>query len=229
MTGRLIDFPSNGTTTPGYLSRPAFGTHRGVVLIQEWWGLVDHIRDVAARLAREGFVVLAPDLYHGEKTTTPDAAGKMLMALDIPRAAKEIGAAADHLIADASVDPKRVGVMGFCMGGQLALYAGQEYPQKFGAVVDFYGIHPNARIEPERIAVPVLMHFANRDKSVPVDDAREFVKKLERANKTVHAHFYEADHAFLNDTRPEVYDKETAELAWTRSVAFLRHHLEPTG
>ena len=226
MTGTLIQFPSNGTTTPGYLARPAFGAHPGVVLIQEWWGLVDHIKDVTARLAREGFVVLAPDLYHGEQTSSPDQAGKMLMALNIERAAKEIRAAADYLAADPEVEPKRIGVMGFCMGGQLALFAGQEYPERFGAVVDFYGIHPNVRIDPQRVNVPVLLHFANRDKSVPVDAAREFVTRLEGAQKTVHAHFYDADHAFFNDTRAEVYHKENAELAWTRSLAFLRHHLK---
>lgn len=226
MTGRKVEFPSNGGTTPGYLSVPEEGRHPGVVLIQEWWGLVDHIRDVADRLSAEGFVVLAPDLYHGETTKSPDAAGKLLMALDIPRAAKEIRAAGDHLASMNEVSPKQVGVMGFCMGGQLALYAGQEFPERFATVVDFYGIHPNVRVDPDRLRVPVLMHFATRDESVPPERAREFVDRVNASQERVEAHYYEADHAFFNDTRPEVYHAEQARLAWTRSLGFLREHLK---
>lgn len=225
MNGRVIEFPSNGATTPGYLSVPAAEIGPGVVLIQEWWGLVEHIRDVADRLSAEGFVVLAPDLYHGEKTKSPDAAGKLLMALDIPRAAKEIRAAGDHLASLDNVQPKKVGVVGFCMGGQLALYAGQEFPERVGAVVDFYGIHPNAPVDPERLRVPVLMHFATRDKSVPVDKAREFVERAVSSGSGVEAYFYEADHAFFNDARPEVYSAANASTAWSRTLTFLREHL----
>ena len=221
----MIEFSSNGGTTPGYLSAPGAASAPGVVLIQEWWGLVEHIRDLADRLSAEGFVVLAPDLYHGEKTKSPDTAGKLLMALDIPRAAKEIRAAGDHLASLDNVQPKKVGVVGFCMGGQLALYAGQEFPERVGAVVDFYGIHPNAPVDPERVEVPVLMHFATRDKSVPVDKAREFVARAGSAGGEVEAYFYEADHAFFNDTRPEVYSAEHAATAWSRTLTFLREHL----
>lgn len=225
MDGRMIEFPSNGAATPGYLSAAATGAGPGVVLIQEWWGLVEHIRDLADRLAAENFVVVAPDLYHGEKAKSPDTAGKLLMALDIPRAAKEIRAAGDYLASLANVEPKKVGVIGFCMGGQLALYAGQEFPDRIAAVVDFYGIHPNAPVDPERLRVPVLMHFATRDKSVPVGTARKFVKRGRAAGAKVEAHFYEADHAFFNDTRPEVFSPEHASTAWARTLAFLRLNL----
>jgi carboxymethylenebutenolidase len=225
MPGQMIEFSSNGATTPGYLVVPAGGPHPGLVLIQEWWGLVDHIRDLADRFAAQGFAVLAPDLFHGETTKSPDTAGKLLMALDIPRAAKEIRAAGDHLAGMDTVSPDRVGVVGFCMGGQLALYAGQEYPERFGAVVDFYGIHPNATVEPERIRIPVMMHFAKRDKSVPLDSARDFVDRVNRDKPTVEAHYYEADHAFFNDTRPEVYSPDEASKAWSRTLEFLRTNL----
>ena len=111
------------------------------------------------------------------------------------------------------------------MGGQLALYAGQEHPDEFGAAVDFYGAHPNVPIEPAKVRVPVQLHFAKRDTNMSEDKARELVAKLEEGASEVDAHFYDADHAFFNDTRPEVHDPAAAEAAWSRSVAFLKEHL----
>lgn len=226
MRGEMIRFPANGGTAPGYVVGPAGdGSARGLVLIQEWWGLVDHIKDVADRFADEGFVVLAPDLYDGKQTKSPDQAAKMFMALRIDEAAKDIRGAARHLAGLPHVAPEKVGVLGFCMGGQLALYAAQEYPEEIGAAVDFYGVHPNVPIEPERVRVPVQLHFGKRDTNVPEEKARELVERLSRGSEEVDAHFYDADHAFFNDTRPEVYSSADAERAWTRSVDFLRRHL----
>ena len=226
MRGEMIRFAANGRTAPGYLVTPESGKEGpGLVLVQEWWGLVDHIKDVADRFAAAGFVVLAPDLYDGEKTKSPDQAAKMFMALRIGEAAKDIRGAARHLIARPDEMPKKVGVLGFCMGGQLALYAGQEYPDEIGAVVDFYGVHPNVPIDPAKVRVPVLLHFAKRDTSVPEAKAKELTAKLVETGAEVSSHFYDADHAFFNDTRPEVHDPEAAEKAWTRSVAFLTQHL----
>ena len=226
MRGEMIRFAANGRTAPGYLVAPESGKGGpGLVLVQEWWGLVDHIKDVADRFAAAGFVVLAPDLYDGEKTKSPDQAAKMFMALRIGEAAKDIRGAARHLIELPQVSPKKVGVLGFCMGGQLALYAGQEYPDEIGAVVDFYGVHPNVPIDPAKVKVPVLLHFGKRDTNVPEAKARELVDKLSETSAEVNAHFYDADHAFFNDTRPEVHDPRAADEAWNRSVAFLLKHL----
>src|SRR5947209_20351246 len=111
MAGEMVEFQSNGATTRGYLSIPEKGSGPGVLVIQEWWGLVDHIKDVADRFAAEGFFALAPDLYHGEQTKSPDAAGKMMMALNISEAAKDLRGAADALIAQEGVSPKQVGVV----------------------------------------------------------------------------------------------------------------------
>src|SRR5215208_6521061 len=143
--GEMVEFPFAGGNTGGYLSIPEKGNGPGVVVIQEWWGLVDHIKDVAERFAAEGFVALAPDLYHGEATNEPDEAGKLMMTLDIERAAKDLRGAARYLLAEGGATGARVGVVGFCMGGQLALYAGTVAPDQVGAVVDFYGIHPNVK------------------------------------------------------------------------------------
>jgi len=168
MRGEMISFAANGGTAPGYVVAPESGEGGpGLVLLQEWWGLVDHIKDVADRFAAAGFVVLAPDLYDGQQTKSPDQAAKMFMALRIAEAAKDIRGAARHLIARPDVSSKKVGVLGFCMGGQLALYAGQEYPEEIGAVVDFYGVHPNVPIDPAKVKVPVQLHFGERDTNVP--------------------------------------------------------------
>lgn len=225
MSGEMIEFPANGRTASGYLARPDAGSGLGVVVVQEWWGLVGHIRDVVDRFADDGFVALAPDLYHGESTRSPDAAGKLMMALEMATVAKDLRGAATQLRDRDDVTSKRVGVVGFCMGGQLALFGGQEYPELFGAVVNFYGVHPSVKIEPERVKVPVLAHFATRDTMTTPEIASALVEALRDAGARIEAHHYEADHAFFNDQRPEVYSATDAELAWQRTVTFLRREL----
>lgn len=226
--GQLIEFPANGRTTSGYLATPALGTGPGIIVIQEWWGLVDHIKNVCDRFAAEGFVALAPDLYHGEVTRSPDEAGKLFMALNIAKASQDIEGAARALGGRPGVKPEKVGVLGFCMGGQLALYSAAEQPELIAAAVDFYGAHPNVRIDPVRLKIPLLAHFAKRDNSVKEKDARALVKRIQTAGGRVEAHYYDADHAFFNDTRPTVYHKESADLAWKRTVSFLKQHLTPS-
>ncbi len=223
--GELITFPANGRTAAGYLAVPSAGRGPGLLIIQEWWGLVDHIKDVCDRFAAEGFVALAPDLYHGKVTRSPDEAGKLLMALNIAKAGADLRGAAVALTERPEVKSDQVGVLGFCMGGQLALYAAAEYPELVAAAVDFYGVHPNVRIDPKRLKAPVLAHFARRDNSVKESEARALVGRVEAAGGSIEAHFYDADHAFFNDTRPTVYDRESAALAWERTLAFLRNNL----
>jgi len=220
--GTTIEFPVNGQSASGYLAVPVSGRGPGLLVIQEWWGLVDHIKEVCDRFAREGFVTLAPDLYHGTATRSPDEAGKLFMALNIAKAGGDLRGAAEALRARPEVTTKRAMALGFCMGGQLALYAGAEFPDLIGAVVDFYGIHPNVRIDPARLTVPVLCHFGKRDPSIKEATAKAFVKKVQAAGGQVEAHFYDADHAFFNDTRPTVFNKEAAALAWDRTLRFLR-------
>jgi carboxymethylenebutenolidase len=224
--GATLQFPANGHTTTGYLATPASGKGAGVLVIQEWWGLVDHIKDVCDRLAQEGFVALAPDLYHGSVTKSPDEAGKLFMALNITRAGADLRGAAEALQARPEVTATRVGVVGFCMGGQLALYAAAEYPDHIAAAVDFYGVHPNVRIDPAKLRVPLLAHFATRDHSVKEATARALVEKITAAGGNIEAHYYDCDHAFFNDTRPTVYDKRNAGEAWTRTLEFLHRQLD---
>ena len=223
--GELLQFPANGHSATGYLATPASGSGPGVLVLQEWWGLVDHIKDVCERLAREGFVALAPDLYDGKVTKSPDEAGKLFMALNMARAGADLGGAARALLARPEVTSNRVGVVGFCMGGQLALYAAAEYPDQVGAAVDFYGVHPNVKLDPAKLRVPVLAHFAKRDNSVREPDARALVDKITAAGGSIEAHYYDADHAFFNDTRPTVFDQPCATAAWNRTLTFLRKQL----
>ena len=223
--GQMIEFPANGHSASGYLAMPPSARGPGVLVIQEWWGLVDHIKDVCDRLAREGFVALAPDFYHGTATKSPDQAGKLFMALNIAKAGADLRGAADALLGRAEVTSKRVGTVGFCMGGQLAMYAGAEYPDRIAAAVNFYGIHPNVRVDPAKLKVPLLAHFATRDNSVKEADARALVNRIEVAGGSVEAHYYEADHAFFNDSRPTVYDKQSARTSWDRTLVFLRAHV----
>jgi carboxymethylenebutenolidase len=221
----MIEFKANGRMANGYLARPTAPRGHGILVMQEYWGLVDHIKDVADRFAAEGFFALAPDLYHGEKAKAPNDADKLMMALNIAETAKDLRGAADALIAVEGVSPKQVGVVGFCMGGQLALYAACEYPERIAAAVDFYGAHPKVTLRIERLEAPVLAHFALRDKSTPEDKARQLVRRLEQAGKHVEAYFYNAEHAFFNDTRPTVYSRADAHEAWKRTIEFFSRSL----
>lgn len=221
----MIEFRANGRIATGYLARPQRETAPGVIVLQEYWGLVGHITDVADRLAAQGFFALAPDLYHGDVAKSPDEAGKLMMALDIAETAKDLKGAADYLIGIPAVHPKHVAAIGFCMGGQLALYAACEFPDRISGVVDFYGIHPAVKLDVSRLSGPVLAHFAKHDKSVSPEAAAALVEKIQDARKEIEAHTYDAKHAFFNDQRPQVYDAASAELAWIRTLDFLRRAL----
>jgi carboxymethylenebutenolidase len=225
MAGKMVEFSSNGTTSTGYLSTPASGKGPGVIVIQEWWGLVDHIKDVADRFAREGFVALAPDLYHGKIAKTPDEAGKMLMALNIDHAEKDLRGAIQFVLAQEETAGKKVGTVGFCMGGQLSLYAACANPT-VGACVNFYGIHPNVHPNIAGLRAPVLGFFAEKDGSVTPEAARKLEAQLKTAGKQVEFHIYPGvSHAFFNDTRAEVYSATCARQSWERMLKFFREHL----
>ncbi len=225
MAGQLIEFSSNGGTARGYLATPEGGRGPGVIVLQEWWGLVPHIEDVADRFAREGFVALAPDLYHGRTTTSPDEAGKLMMALNIEQTEKDLRVAVEYLLSHEATAGETLGTVGFCMGGVLSLYAASKN-ERVGACVVFYGIHP--KVEPDFAALraPVLGLYAERDQSVPPAAVRDLEAELKKRGKSVEMHIYPGtDHAFFNDTRPEVYDADGAADAWRRTTEFFRRHL----
>jgi carboxymethylenebutenolidase len=224
--GEMIEVPSNGSTVPAYLAEPEGGTGPGVVVIQEYWGLVDHIKDVCDRLAAEGFVALAPDLYHGETATEPDEAGKMLMALQLDRAARDMGGAVDAAAARSS--GQGVGVIGFCMGGGLALVLACQRPDLVKAVVPFYGVIPWPGAQPDfsALAAAVQGHYAENDEFGSPEAVEELVAEVRRHGKEIEVTVHPGtEHAFFNDTRPEVHHPEASTAAWTAAVAFLRERL----
>jgi carboxymethylenebutenolidase len=223
--GERVTFQANGHTTAGYLARPSSGSGPGVIVIQEWWGLVPHIEKVTDRFAAEGFVALAPDLYHGEKAASPDQAGKLMMALSIDHAAKDISGAIDFLLAQTGVTSSKVGTVGFCMGGALSLYAASVNPN-VGAAVVFYGGHPSAKPQLENLQAPVLGIWAGKDGFVTPQVVEELDTTLTKLGKRHEFHTYpQADHAFFNDTRPEVHDAAAAADAWQKTLTFLRREL----
>ena len=209
----------DGGSCGGYLAEAGPGAP-GIIVIQEWWGLNDQICGVADRFARAGFTALAPDLYQGRVTQAPDEASHLMSGLDFPGAThQDIRGAVDHLAARG-----KVGVMGFCMGGALTIAAAVHVPQVTAAVC-FYGIPPREFADPAAITIPFQGHFANRDDWCTPAAADELEARMKAAGRTPASFRYEADHAFFNERRAGVYDAECANLAWERTIGFLREHL----
>ncbi|MEX2293365.1 MAG: dienelactone hydrolase family protein [Acidimicrobiales bacterium] len=225
--GEIIEYRSNGGTASGYLAKPTGGHGIPLVVIQEWWGLVPHITDVCERFAAEGFIALAPDLYHGESTTEPDEAGKLMMALNMSQAAKDMAGAIDEVSEQADSD--RVGITGFCMGGGLALVAATQRPDKVKACVPWYGLipWPDAQPQWDRLDAPVLGHYAENDGFFTPEAATALGDQLRSMNNEVDIVIHAGvEHAFFNDTRPEVYNAAASLAAWQQTIGFLRTHLE---
>jgi carboxymethylenebutenolidase len=223
--GQRVTFPSNGHTCQGYFAVPPAGSGSAVVVIQEWWGLVHHIETLVDRFAAEGFVAIAPDLFHGETTKSPDEAGKLLMELDVERAQKEIAGAGAYLLSLPECSSKSLGVIGFCMGGALAQYEATKDPN-VGAAVSFYGGFKKAPCDWSQLRAPILLIHGEKDQGVPAEQGRALAEQIEKLGKSVELHVYpNADHAFFNDDRPEVYNSEAAEDAWRRTLDFLRKHV----
>lgn len=224
MTTRVSFKSKSGSEVSGELAEPS-GSDKApaVVLLQEWWGLNDHIRSLVDRMAKEGFLVVAPDLYHGKVTKDPTEAGKLMSELDTMKAVDEIAGAVAYLKSHPRSNGK-VGVMGFCMGGALS-FASACHIEGLGAVVPFYGIPPADKVDYSKVTAPIMTHVAKNDEWVTVEKVEEIKKQLESRGHPIEVHVYDAQHAFVNDTRPEVYHAENAKLAWERTVAFFKKHL----
>jgi carboxymethylenebutenolidase len=223
MTGQAKLTGAQGQELAGYLREAPGGKARGaVVLIHEWWGLNDHIRGIADRLAGEGFTVFATDLYGGRTTKDATEAEQLMGALDWGKATAALRAATEALRQRSP--GTKVALMGFCMGGALTLLAAANDPT-LDAAVPFYGIPPEQAADVSRIRAPVLGHFARNDDWCTPARVDALEQKLKEAHVAADIHRYDAGHAFFNDTRPEVYSPDNAKTAWTRTVAFLHAKL----
>jgi len=222
--GEIMTFPSNGHTCDGYLA--GVGSGPGVIVIQEWWGLVPHITDVVERFAAAGFTALAPDLYHGESTTEPDGAGKLMMALNLEQAAKDLSGAVAML--QQATGREKVGVVGYCMGGGLALVLASQRPDAVAAAAPYYGVIPWASAQPDWSAIEakIVGEYAELDGFAGPDAVRALEAELRSLGKDVTLHVHAgADHAFFNDARPEVYDAVASQVAFDRTIALFREML----
>src|SRR5687768_1374927 len=201
--GRMIEFSGK----QGYLAVPESGSGPAVVVVQEWWGLVGHIKDVVDRFAAEGFVALAPDLYNGDSTKEPDEAGSMMMALQMGAVRENLSETAATLLTMPETTSEKAGVVGFCMGGQLALFGAASDPERFSCCVNFYGIHPNANPPLEKLEAPVLGIFAEHDEYTGAAAVSALDERLNALGKPHEFITYPGTlHAFFNDDRPEVYN-----------------------
>ncbi len=220
--GEVVRFAAQGGDCEGWLARPASPNGRGVIVIQEWWGLNDHVKEVAERFAAAGYLALAPDLYHGVVTKSPDEAGKLLMALDVARAERDLRGSVQKLKADTG---RKVGTVGFCMGGALSLFAACANGDDVGACVVYYGGHPKIEFEWDGLRAPVLGHWAEHDDFANANIPR-FTKELLGRGRGFDFHTYPGTkHAFFNDTRPEVHDAAAAKLSFERTLAFFAENL----
>jgi carboxymethylenebutenolidase len=222
----MADFPSNGDTTPGFLARPdGDGPFPGVVVIQEWWGLNDNIKDIASRFAREGFAAFAPDLYHGEVAPEPDAAQKLMMQLDMNRASRELVGATEYLAEQPFLAGRGIGAIGFCMGGGLALMLACDTPL-IRAVAPFYGVNPEPIDRVQAIQGPVFAAYAEHDDWAGPTVREKLHQALSEHGKEFEIKVYPGtEHAFFNDTRAEVYNAEASADAWGRVLELFRTNL----
>ena len=218
--GETIQFKRpDGKSCPGYLASPKAGSSApGLVVVQEWWGLNDQIKNTADRLAEAGYRALVPDLYRGKLATAAEEANHMMSNLNFPDAAgQDIRGAVQHL----KRSSKKVAVGGFCMGGALTLLAALRVPE-MDAGACFYGIPPLDSAAFKKITVPLICHFANTDDWCTPAKVNELESALRESKSQFELYRYDAQHAFMNEARPEVYDAASAKTAWERTLAFLK-------
>ena len=224
----MVDLAVNGDGARAFVARPNDETVRpGVVLIQEWWGLEPHIKDLAQRLAAEGFVTAVPDLYHGQIATEPDDAQKMVMMIrgNVEQAVRKVQGAIDALVARPDVEPKKVGLIGFCVGGFLTYKTAESADDKLAAVLPFYGAgYDPTPQDVARIQALVLAFYGEKDQSVPMAQVDKIRGLFKDAGKQYEAITYPAGHAFVNPAHG-MGDETSAREAWARAVAFLKEHL----
>jgi carboxymethylenebutenolidase len=221
----LIEFQSEAGNTTGYLATPPQGSGPGLLLMHAWWGLNDFFKELADRLANEGFVVLAPDLYGGKVVDSSEEAEKQINALDYRQAIKREVAALDYLLNHPATAGNRVGAIGFSMGGGYATWLSTLRPE-VAALVLFYGGSEQSSSFASETGAAFLGHFAEGDEWEPDEGVKQLESQLRSAGREVNFYFYPGvGHWFFEDNRPDAYNQAAARTAWDRTVKFLHEKL----
>ncbi len=220
--GEMISFSCPaGHNAQGYIAKAQNPGAPAIVVLQEWWGLNDQIKGIADRFADAGISALAPDLYEGRVTQDADEAEHMMGGLDwVGATEQEVQGAVAYL----KTMNNKVAVTGFCMGGALTIIACVKLPE-VDAGVCFYGIPPAEQADPKDIKIPFQAHFANQDDWCTPASVDELEGVLKQAGTEFELYRYDAEHGFVNETRPDVYNQQAMQLAWERTIQFLHKHL----
>ncbi len=221
MKSETLSFDTANGATSAYVAVPDGSTQKAVIVIQEYWGLNDHIKDVADRYAKEGFIAIAPDLYRGKLATTPGEASKLMQALKIEDGLDTINNAVEA--ARAKYDLSHFGITGFCMGGTFALRAACEL-EGFSAAAPFYGDIPEEEVL-KKLMTPTIFISGTKDGWINAEKVAALEDAAEKYELPIHSVKYEADHAFFNNTRPEVYDETASRDAWALVTGFFSDKL----
>lgn len=222
-----VDLHVDGDGAYAYVAQPNDDKrHPGVVIVQEWWGIEPHMQGLAQKLAADGFIVAVPDLYHGKVATDPNDASRLMMSIrqNVDRAAREIIGALDTLKSYPNVEPKKLGLIGFCVGGFLAYTVASRYPD-LGAVLPFYGGgYDPAPAEVAKVQAPVLAFYGSQDNSIPAEQRQKIERLYKEAGKDYTVRVYDAGHAFLNPNHG-MGNAAAANDAWPHAINFLKSHL----
>lgn len=221
MNSETLSFDTGSGPSTAYVAIPDAGNGKAVVVIHEWWGLNDHVKDIANRYAAEGFVAIAPDLYRGTIASNAEDASKLMHALQIDDGLDTIRKA--MTAASEKYGISHFGITGYCMGGTFALRAACEL-EGISAAVPFYGDIPGDDVL-QKLKVPTIFVSGTRDQWISPEKVAGLEDATERFELPVQSLKYDADHAFFNDTRPEVYDATAAADAWAKAVAFFNAKL----
>lgn len=226
-TDKMVSYKSGEEKVSGFLVTPeGEGPFPAIVVIHEWWGLNDQIKGEAKKLAKEGYVTLAVDLYRGKVTDDPEEAHELLRGLPEDRAARDLVAAVSYLQTLPNVKKDRIGSIGWCMGGGYSLSLAINSPEFAGAVI-YYGRLVTDKSWLKRINAPIIGFFGEEDRGIPVSSVREFEKTMKELGKDVSVYIYpEAGHAFANEERPSSYNASVTKDAWEKTLAFFEKHLK---
>lgn len=221
MKTETLHFDTLNGPTAAYVAIPEAPTAKAVVIAHEWWGLNDHVKDIANRYAAEGYIAVAPDLYRGKRAANPEEASRMMHALAIEDGIDTIGAAAEKARTEYGIES--FGITGYCMGGTFALRAACDL-DIFSAAAPFYGDIPEDEVL-KRLKTPTVFISGTRDAWITPAKVAGLERAAAEFGLPVESKKYNADHAFFNDTRPEVYDKASSEDAWRKVTGFFREKL----